>query len=157
MLIFLSKADYPSDEITHKAIDEYCRLYNIQKPQYNIVRKQDKKPALEPPFLQFNLSHSGEYKTVAVSEVAVGIDIQQHKPCDFEAISDRFFAKKVSGQKQFFDLWAAKEARAKCSGDPLIKVLKEEGADGATLFNILDGYSLAVKSSDKEILFMFLF
>lgn len=111
---------------------------------------------LNPRFLHFNLSHSGDYSALAVSKQAVGIDIQLRKPCEYMEISKRFFEREISDSNEFFDFWAAKEAYAKCGGEPLVEVMKKT-ACGISVFDILDGYSVAIKSDDKEILFVFLF
>lgn len=156
MLIFLTKAQFSSDELIKKGVDEFCRLFNKQKPHYSIIRTEGEKPMLAPQFLHFNLTHSAEFSALAVSEQPVGIDLQIHTLYNYEAISKRFFEKKLVEIKDFFDTWAAKEAYAKCGGEPLIEVMKKTVC-GVTVFDILEGYSLAIKSDDKEILFVFLF
>lgn len=159
MIVYLSKEDISSDELIKKGVDGFCRLFNLPRKEYSIIRAEGAKPVLEPPFLHFNLSHSGEYKALAVSQQPVGVDVQQHRPCDFKAVTDRFFHadERISGSKDFFDLWAAKEAYAKCGDLPLQEGLREKIKGEPAVFGILEGYSLAAKSADKEILFVFLF
>ncbi len=156
MLIFLSKVKISSDELIKKCVEEFCRIFNKPIPTYSIIRKEGEKPVLQPQFLHFSLSHSGDYKALAISQEVIGIDIQQRKTLDYMAVSERFFERQVTDSKDFFDDWTAKEAYAKCSGEPLVEVMKKTIC-GVTTLDILEGYSLAIKSEDKEILFVFLF
>lgn len=75
----------------------------------------------------FNLSHSGDYAVLAVSDSPVGIDIE-HKKNRYEAVAKRCFCKEeyediMEGavpqeqQMRFLQYWTMKEARIKCSGE----------------------------------------
>ena len=74
--------------------------------------------------LHFNVSHSGLWVVAALSECAVGIDIEEKKAFDFLAIGERFFAAEeiqallhASDQLDYFYLiWTMKESLIKHVG-----------------------------------------
>lgn len=89
------------------------------------------KPFLSNEFdqgiLQFNLSHAQELALYAfVCDRAIGVDIEDIKPVDIEAIAARFFSSRESAvlcalpetQKldAFFNCWTCKEAYLKAKG-----------------------------------------
>ena len=78
----------------------------------------------------FNLSHSGAYVALAVSEAPrVGIDIEVHRPdCEFLAIAREYFcpaelaclnARPEQADELFFRYWTLKEAYLKALGSGL--------------------------------------
>lgn len=164
MLIFFDTGENGSDELIKEGIKECARIYDIKIPQrYDIVRKEGHKPRLQPQFLHFNISHSGNMTALALSEKEVGIDIQYHTPCDYKAIAQRFFDKREMAEigenkKVFFDLWAAKEAYAKKNGVMLTDGLKEYIKDkDVVILNLFENYSLALACEEKDYIFMFLY
>lgn len=77
----------------------------------------------------FSLSHSGEYAVIAVSDRAVGIDIE-HKTRNYQSIAKRCFCKEEyedikkadtleEQEKRFLQYWSMKEAFIKRSGEGL--------------------------------------
>jgi len=78
--------------------------------------------------LHFNVSHSGEYAVVAVSDMPVGIDIEEIKPVDFYALRN-FFTKgefdtlmltePAKRLNYFYELWTLKESYIKALGKGL--------------------------------------
>ena len=89
------------------------------------------KPKLLDCTLQFNISHSQELALYGVTcERKIGIDLEYLKTTtDFKKIARRFFAPReteyiecLSEKKQkqaFFQLWTAKEAYLKATGEGL--------------------------------------
>jgi 4'-phosphopantetheinyl transferase len=79
------------------------------------------KPFLsDAPHFHFNLSHSGGWAVCAVASCPVGIDLQEERPLR-AAVSKRFSPQEQAmlaalPESAFFDVWALKEAGAKCSG-----------------------------------------
>jgi 4'-phosphopantetheinyl transferase len=79
--------------------------------------------------LEFNLSHSGDLVAYGIGSVAVGIDIEQQRDLDCEALMQRFFAPAEQRAWQqvpvaarsatFFQLWTMKEAYVKAIGTGL--------------------------------------
>jgi len=69
----------------------------------------------------FNISHSGAWVVVAVSEkVPAGIDVERHRKVP-EQLAEKYFTtderQRMNGQVSgFFDYWAAKEAVIKADG-----------------------------------------
>lgn len=77
--------------------------------------------------VHFNLSHSGDYAVLAVSDSLVGIDVE-HKKNHYETVAKRCFCKEeyediMAGatpqeqQMRFLQYWTMKEACIKCSGE----------------------------------------
>jgi 4'-phosphopantetheinyl transferase len=125
------------------------------------------KPYLEngaAPSLSFNLSHSGELAVVAVAEVSeIGVDIEQIRPMpDWRQIAKGTFhqaetewvcAAKVDHRAEaFFEVWTAKEAYIKASGNGLSHPLDSFAVVGAnpqqeysiTRLQLPEGYAGAV-------------
>ena len=124
------------------------------------------KPALQDG-PEFSLSHSGERVFCALSDEAVGADIQQIRPCD-PALARRFFtgteAAWLEAQRErdlaFSLLWSLKESYVKFLGSGIaethldsftVRVLPDGRAriDGSSVklwYAICDGYVMAICS-----------
>ena len=84
------------------------------------------KPYLPESGLHFNVSHSGSWAAVAVSNEPVGIDIEQIRPIEWQGIARQHFAgeelralqceTEESRLSTFFTLWTAKESFVKAEG-----------------------------------------
>ena len=98
------------------------------KNEKNLTISYDEKGkpvCVNEPTFHFNLSHSGMYAVCAVSNKAVGVDIQQVKKIDL-AIAKRFFLpeeyERIQGalpmlQAEYFcKIWAGKESYLKYTG-----------------------------------------
>lgn len=113
-----------------------CILADVLKNDYQIencpeiLKDEMGKPYLEGNGLHFNVSHSGEYLAIAVSESPVGIDIQEPKN-----IKDGMYRKVVQPQEQaligedrqndFLRLWTLKESFVKAEGKGLRISMKD--------------------------------
>ena len=105
------------------------KLYGTPEEKIEIKRGAHGKPYVLNLPAHFNVSHSGDYTVVAISDRPIGIDVEVIK--DFSAIlAKKLFnedeLKYISGtsatrkkslmQKSFFEIWTAKEAYLKYLG-----------------------------------------
>lgn len=82
------------------------------------------KPALVSGGPHFNLSHSGDFAAVAISSVPVGVDVECGKTLPLEELAAFAFRPEEGAailahaepQRHFLELWTAKEAVMKCTG-----------------------------------------
>ena len=127
----------------------------------------------------FNISHSGDYVILAVSDKEIGCDIEKIRKYDLK-IAERFFTKKEykdiinakddeERQKLFFLYWVLKESYIKQNGQGLsqpldsfeitlgekkqIDVSSEYNNSDLCLkqINLIPGYCIAVCSYDEDI------
>lgn len=108
------------------------RLYNIPKEEITLAKGLHGKPYALNVKAHFSISHSGSYTAVAISNEPIGIDIEVLG--DFSAIvahktfntdernyvaGNSPFRKKSEMEKAFFEIWTAKEAYLKFTGEGL--------------------------------------
>ena len=73
----------------------------------------------------FNISHSGKYVVMAVSNSEVGVDIEENVERNMSALIRIFNeaeAKMIKEHADFYYLWCAKESLIKCMGSSISKV-----------------------------------
>lgn len=89
-----------------------------------------KDPKGKPFFASYpaclSISHSGPYEVIAISDMPIGIDLQEHRAMDFEKLAKRFFhpeeidfirrGKGTDEASRFYTVWCAKEAYVKYTG-----------------------------------------
>ena len=110
------------------------------------------------PAVHFNISHSGGYIAVAVSDHPVGIDVETKSDPDLK-VTARFYSEAEQAavraaedpQKAFRRLWTRKEAYVKCAGtgiyDSVAEIPSLEDVSGEyRLFTLReeDAYTLSV-------------
>ena len=108
-----------------------ARYLDCSPREIQIVREGLGRPEISYPNaagLSFSLSHSEDFGLVAVSNNAVGVDIERVDPkIDAERVAERFFSpgesEKLRGLPRdektvaFFRLWVLKEAYLKAHGE----------------------------------------
>lgn len=113
------------------------------------------RPGLVFPRLKdfdFNLSHSGDWLALALSDHRVGIDIEKIRPVSALLIGQDFFSSREfdylkesprDRRERFFRLWTLKESFVKAVGDGLNYPLKEAqftiAPDGKIIFRLPAG------------------
>ena len=120
------KLSLAGDILTRKYLS---RLYNIPEEKLEIKKGEKGKPYVLNIPAHFNVSHSGDYTVLAISDRPIGIDLEIIR--DFSAIlAKKYFnedeLKYISGnsssrkkslmQKCFYEIWTAKEAYLKFPG-----------------------------------------
>ena len=129
-----------------------------------LINKLSKEPLLfndmGKPFFEngpcFNISHSGQYIVMAVSNKDIGVDIEENKEKDMSPLIRIFNeaeAKMIKEHADFYYLWCAKESLIKCIGSSInrIKEIPALPFNGVKAFN---GKHYYVKTfiKDKHII-----
>lgn len=149
------------DGIAYLSYDDFLVLYEPLKLTYG--KGEFGKPFLkEYSGLKFSISHSNGIAVVSLSTEETGMDVQYHRPTNFMRIAERFFSsaeiaflqsvRQRTDEKRcadiFHDLWAAKEAYVKYTGEGLFKPFDDFEAqlhyEGLPLTGVIepDGASL---------------
>jgi len=128
-----------------------------------IAEEEGGKPRLPGRELEFNLSHSGDLALVAVSQRAVGVDVERIEPArDLLAIAERSFGEAEVARVRdaapheraatFYEEWTRHEARLKCLG---VGLAGPEPAPGASVavrnLEVPSGYAAAVAVAGEAI------
>ena len=72
----------------------------------------------------FNVSHSGKYIVMAISDKEVGVDIEENVKKDMSSllrIFNEVEAKMIKEHSDFYYMWCAKESLIKCIGSSISK------------------------------------
>lgn len=138
--------DLLSELLIQKAIIEKTGIENAA-----IRRNEYGKPYLQGvKDFHFNLSHSGDYVVIAVSERHVGIDIEKKVKVDYR-IAKKFFGEKevqeilTSSEEQdrvdaFCRIWTLKESYVKAIGKGLsIPFSCRSSRGGTSCYVVLQG------------------
>ena len=98
-----------------------------------LINSLSKEPLLfndtGKPFFEngpyFNVSHSGKYIVMAVSQKEIGVDIEECIAKDMSSLIRIFNeaeAKMIKEHSDFYYLWCAKESLIKCIGSSINKI-----------------------------------
>ncbi len=125
-------------DLTDALIKECLVDYGIENPQ--ILRTAKGKPYIENPVtlddydssteVHFSVSHSGNYFLCAISDKNIGIDIQEMRKANTSKIAKRYFTEaeirlvEEGDDREFFYIWARKEAYSKYTGKGLQELMK---------------------------------
>lgn len=114
------------------------RYTNLEPHHLKFSYSSRGKPALSCNSLQFNLSHSQGLVLYAITrDRQIGIDLEQIRPVsDIEQLSKSCFSARESDlicslpcqeqQNAFFQIWTAKEAYLKATGEGLAQLRQVE-------------------------------
>lgn len=110
------------------------------------------------PKIHYNISHSGKYVVCVLAGQEVGIDIQEHRPVNYEKLLARMVPKELQEKilgtedpaKEFYRQWVLREAYIKWTGEGFSRGLSTIPMDRGNweLIPIREGYSCAVWSSE---------
>lgn len=100
--------------------------HGITQPPHFVIGSHGKPSLLEHPHLHFNLSHCRSAVLCAVSQHAIGVDVERCRPFKEALVrhtmNDEELAQIMQGQDpsmEFTKLWTAKEAVVKLTGKGL--------------------------------------
>ncbi|WP_165501361.1 4'-phosphopantetheinyl transferase family protein [Pedobacter psychrodurus] len=158
---FLKEHDTRRFISTRLAIRKIISRYTGAVPQSVIFNQEaNKKPSSMG--VEFNISHSGHYILIAMSENPIGIDIEhvdhpvdvaQLIPYCFDTVEEGFIASSVDEKESFFALWTRKEALLKATGEGLIDNLLEINCLENTLTRSSRPYRLLTMRIDADYIF----
>ncbi len=136
------------------ALDEALKTVGLREQTVVIAKNEHGKPYLpDHPQVHFSLSHSGDYAVCVLTDAAVGVDIEQIRPFDWQRAAKRAFTEtqyawlmtvpEAERLDAFFGLWTETESRLKQSGKGL-SGLSTVSRDLPCRTYPLDGYRLTV-------------
>lgn len=128
-----------------------------------VMKKEMGKPYFENG-PHFNISHSGKYVVMAISENEVGVDIEENADKDMSALIRIFNeaeAKMIKEHADFYYLWCAKESLIKCFGGsvsqikevpslPLNGLKTFKGKDYQCQTMLFDKHIISITNENKE-------
>ncbi len=133
------------------------------------IRRSEKgKWFLPDSGIDFNVAHSHDLIACVISDNgAVGVDIEKHRPLDWQAYRDCFTLEEFTGvlasrrpEQFFFDLWTKKESLLKAWGeglstDPADAIIEREtgyikGTSKRGYYHrvLIEGYSCVICSTE---------
>ncbi len=135
------KRSVAGEMLVKKNISE---ILKIPPESIKISTEKGGKPYIENLAIHFNLSHSGDWVVCALHNKPIGIDIEKITPINLK-IAKRFFTQEEQFYifnkspeendftatptneilKRFFEIWTAKEAYLKFTGEGLCEKLNE--------------------------------
>ena len=127
--------------ILSNEIDAYGFLESVLKEKFNIKMPEIKKGSHGKPYfpgtdIHFNISHSGDFKVLAIAETPVGVDIEKVRKADLR-VAKRFceneynYITQKDSEHRFFEIWTKKEAYLKYKGTGL-----KGGLDSFDVFSL---------------------
>ncbi|MCR4896839.1 MAG: 4'-phosphopantetheinyl transferase superfamily protein [Lachnospiraceae bacterium] len=129
---------------TPEGIQDPCEVWGrLQKAGPAPECPYGKGPQGKPYFAdgtlpKFNITHSGDYVLLALSDAEVGIDLQEHRGLKLQETADRFFspeeaeALRRAGEEKpalFYRLWTRREAYGKAFGCGVLPVMGKNYLD----------------------------
>ena len=143
-----------AEMLVRRAISSMCDI-----PEEDVVILEDEHgaPYIKGHDVYISISHSGEYAVCAVSDVPVGIDIEELRPASMRVARGTFSDAETeylgcdndepddAALGRFYEIWTAKEAYAKMKGTG---IYLHNTIDTTTLTNVvrehIDGYIISI-------------
>lgn len=136
-----------------------CRADEV----YDFLGKMMEKEAHGKPYFKefpeiyFNISHSGEYASCALSSIPCGLDIQEIRPIRTKRLLEKTMTEEEqkniknarNPQWEFCRYWAMKESFLKLSGDGITKSMRDLKAPVWYEMFDLEGRIAGCISADK--------
>ncbi len=155
ILVICSPEKAASSKLAGYALKEFSHIVGIgicDDAEY--LHRADGSPYFSGENMPYvSVSHSGAYSVAAVSLKQVGIDVQEHKSVDFKSISERF-GMKADDEKDFFEKFAAAEAKTKALRIPLTESLRSDNSE-VRVFGFIPGYTLALYGEGTPVLMIY--
>lgn len=119
------------------------RMLMMYNGQNETLRYDEKgKPYFTSAYV--SISHSGSLWACALSDAPCGVDIQRKQNVRFDKLAARYFTDSeaarvlAEGQDAFFEIWTAKEAYAKLTGEGLAKTYRVSPFDAGVCITYFD-------------------
>ena len=122
--------------------------YSLDIADYVEKKSESGKPYLDGAPFCFNLSHGGEYIVCALSDSAVGVDVEEIKPIS-EGVMRRFVGEFAPSDAENTRLWTRYEALGKFLGTGVPYKMPTCACFVKEYFE-LDGYALTVCAEKDE-------
>ena len=121
-------------------IRSLASAYLINKLSKEPLQYNDMGKPFFPSGPFFNISHSGQYIVMVISDKDIGVDIEENKEKDMSSLIRIFNeaeAKMIKEHADFYFLWCAKESLIKCIGSSInrIKEIPALPFNGVKAFN----------------------
>jgi phosphopantetheinyl transferase len=131
------KPEPARDSVAARALARRLAALVTGQEDWRIVPDPERKPHLcapdgaPPPAI--SLAHSGGIAVAAIGPagIALGVDVEPHKPRDFAALAARVYGKleqeqvAAEGVAAFYRVWTGREARAKAIGTGMTAVMEQ--------------------------------
>ena len=146
-----------SDDIFNVKLDELVKSYDTSY-DYNIEYAGNGKPVYSGLDTYFNLSHAGTCVVCAVSDRAVGIDIERPRKNAIK-VAERFFTQAEcdwigDDSLRFARIWTLKEAYAKLTGDGIagtVSKVEFRHETAANMTSVVNMYISGKKADNIKI------
>lgn len=107
------------------------------------------KPCLKNGYL--SISHSGDWVVVAISQSPVGIDIEEIRDVNSEAVGRRCFSGiSFESREDFFEAWVKKESMLKKLGLGIGHKGEDVAKHNFLMLDNFGGYAAALCTDERE-------
>jgi phosphopantetheinyl transferase len=145
MFVLVSRKEENSALFLHKAVLLYCGIF---LPDYKstspVIQKEEGAPVVKNIPVFVSLSHSEGITLAAVSDSAVGVDIEYRKEREYLPVARRFFGEIPLDLDDFYRLWTAKEAHKKRCGCPLGQALRQKEIKNIRHLPLFKDYTVCI-------------